>query len=152
MVVNAQLTKSQFIRLSILYHIQRKQFYFFALTAAAVTGYSMYSKTYVLLAVVWIPFLMYLGIGIFGAYREGSNENNPVYLPTRYEFSDTGIMISNEENEGKLNWDQLVNWQVIAKTYVLTLKNGQILAFPQNALSSMESPRLKSLLNKHIKV
>jgi len=151
MVIKFQLKKEQFIRLSILYHIQRKQFYFYAFTAAIITAFAIISKNLVLLAVVWIPFLIYLGIGIFGAIRDGSNKDNPVFLPTTYKFTDKGVSISTAIGESDLGWNLFSGWQVIAKNYVLKLKNGSILAIPQNAISSTQAPKFKVLLDKHLK-
>lgn len=151
MIIEAQLTRDQFIRLAILYHLQRKQFYFFALTAAVVTAFALFAAQPVLLVVVWVPFLMYVGVGVFGAYKEGNDENNPVFKPTRYKFTDAGVAIGNPDHDSQLVWEHFSGWSMIAKMYVLKLKNGQILAIPQEAVSSTQSPKFRALLNTHLK-
>ena len=150
MTIETQLTKSQFTRLAILYHIQRKQFYFFALTAAVVSVVAVVQQYYPLLAVVWLPFILYLGIGIFSAYRDAAKDDNPAFLPTTYKFNDTGVFISTEQGRSNLKWNQFAGWSTIAGIYVLTLKQGSMLAIPQGAVKTTQVAKFKALLNKHI--
>ena len=151
MIIEAQLTREQFVRLAILFHFQRKQFYFFAITAAVVTAYAMIQAVPALLAVVWLPFLFSIGIGIFGAYKEARDPNNPVFKPTRYKFTASGVAVGNPDHDSQLSWDHFSGWNVIASMYVLKLKNGQILAVPQSSVSSTQAPKLRALLDAHLK-
>lgn len=151
MTIDVQLTRSQIIRLAILYHIQRKQFYFYAITAAVISAVAIFQQIYPLLVVVWLPFLLYLIVGIYGAYRDGSKVDNPALLPTTYKFSDTGVTISNKQGSSQLSWNQLAGWSIIAGTYVITLKQGSMLAIPQSALTTTQVAKFKGMLNKHLK-
>lgn len=151
MNIEATLTPDQFVRLSILQHFQRRQFYFFALTAAAVTAYTIFSGVYIMLAVVWIPFGLYVGIGIYGAYKESRDVNNPVFRPTTYKFTAAGVAISSAVHNSQLSWEHFSGWGMVANIYVLKLKNGQILAIPQAAVSASQAPKFRALLNTHLK-
>ena len=150
MTVEAQLTKSQFARLAILYHIQRKQFYFYALTAAVVSVVAVVQQYWPLLIVVWLPFIFYVGIGVFGAYRDGANKDNPAFLQTTYKFSDTGVFVSTSQGRSNLKWNQFSGWSSIAGVYVLTLKEGAMLAIPQSAVKSTQIAKFNAMLDKHI--
>ncbi len=151
MTIDVQLTQSQITRLAILYHIQRKQFYFYAVTAAVISAVAIIQQIYPLLVVVWLPFLLYLGVGIAGAYRDGSKADNPALLPTTYKFTDAGVSISTSQGNSQLSWNQLSGWSVIAGTYVITLKQGSILAIPQSAVKTTQVAKFKGMLNKHLK-
>jgi Ca2+/Na+ antiporter len=151
MNLEAELTRDQFTRIAILHHIQRRQFYFYALTAALVTVFAITQTMYILLLVAWVPFVVYLAIGIYGAYKESGDEKNMAFLKTRYKFSDTGIIIDTANGQGQLKWEQVGRWKIIADCYVLQLKNGPILAIPETAVNVQQTPKFKAILNKHIK-
>jgi hypothetical protein len=151
MTIEAKLSKSQFIRLTILHHIQRKQFYFYALTAALVTVAAIVMAYYALLVVVWLPFFLYLAIGIIDAYRAGNDEFNPALHPTTYKFSDKGIKVTNGQDSSHISWNQISTWSTLARIYVLTLKSGPILAIPQTAVATPQTAKFRAILNKHIK-
>jgi hypothetical protein len=151
MTLEAKLARSQFIRLAILHHIQRRQFYFYALTAALVTVAAVVLEYYALLVVVWLPFLLYLGIGVVGAYRAGNDETNPALQPTTYRFTDKGIKVTSGQESSELSWNQFATWSIVARTYVLTLQNGSMLAIPQSAVAAPQVAKFRTILNKHIK-
>ncbi|GAB4431347.1 MAG: hypothetical protein Kow0031_12470 [Anaerolineae bacterium] len=151
MTIDVQLTKSQFTRLAILYHIQRKQFYFYAITAAVISAVAFIQQIYPLLVAVWLPFLMYLAIGIGGAYRDGNKADNPALQPTSYKFTEAGVTVSTAQGSSQLSWGQLSGWSVIAGTYVITLKQGSMLAIPQSAVKTTQVAKFKAMLNKHLK-
>ena len=151
MTIETQLEKSQFIRLAILYHIQRKSFYIFAITAAIITVFAVTQQLFALLVVVWLPFILYLGVGAFGAYRAGNDPDNPVLQLTTYRFSDKGVDIDSSQGHSQLAWDQFKKWSIVAQIYVLTLNSGAMLAIPQSAISTAQVARFRAILNKHIK-
>jgi hypothetical protein len=151
MIIKSKLGKSQFFRLAILYHIQRKSFYFYAITAAIITVVATTQQLYALLVVAWLPFILYLGVGVFGAYRESNNPNNPVLHLTTYRFDDKGVDIESSTGHSQLAWNQFQKWSIVARIYVLTLRSGQILAIPRSAVSAPQVARFRAVLNKHIK-
>jgi hypothetical protein len=151
MTIKTKLERYQFIRLAILYHIQRRSFYFFSITAAIITVFAVSRELYPLLVVVWLPFLLYLGIGIFGAYRDGNNPQNPALHPTTYHFDHNGVDIDSIMGHSQLAWSQFHKWSIVARIYVLTLNNGQMLAIPQSAIRTTQVARFRAMLNKHIK-
>jgi len=150
MTIEAALSREQFIRLSILRHIQRKNFYFYAAVCAALTGYALLRGPNLLLFAAWVPFILYLVPGILGAYRESANKDNPLFLPTRYEFNQRGVSISSSQGDSQLTWDYFAGWKIMAECYVLVLKAGPMLAIPQATLSSTQVPQFETLLQKYI--
>ena len=151
MIIETQLTKPQLTRLAILHHIQRKQFYFYAITAALITVFAVVQQLFALLVVVWLPFLLYLAIGIYGAYRDAANEAHPAYQPTTYKFTEKGVAVNTTQGSSQLNWDQFSNWSVIANIYVLTLKQGAMLAIPQSSIKTTQVAKFRAMLNNRIK-
>ena len=150
MVFKGQLTRDQFVRISILRHFQRKQFYFYAITCAVVTVFAITQELLILLVLAWLPFLLYIGIGVFGAIRGGSDPNHPVYLLTTYKITDAGVLINNEQTESQLGWDQFAVWKKAIQCYILELKSGVALVIPQAAVPINQKPKFETLLNRHI--
>ena len=150
MTINVALTKNQYIRLAILRHIQRKHFYFYAILCAAFSAYAFIQGPQMLLLVAWVPFLLYLGVGIFDAVREGTNPNNPLLLPTRYTFSKKGVAIKGIQGESELQWSHFNTWKVVANCYVLALATGPILAIPQIAIPTADRSKFEALLSNQI--
>jgi hypothetical protein len=148
--VETTLSKEQFIRLSIWRHIQRRNFYFYAITCAVVSAYALTRGVYILLPVVWIPFILYLAFGIIGAFRDSADENQPYFLPTQYEFTDRGVSVRTKQGSSELTWDKFTGWNKIAQCYVLVLTGGPILAIPQSAVPTSQIVKLESLLRNHI--
>ncbi len=150
MVIKTSLSQGEFIRLSIFQHIQRKPFYFFALLCAALTAVALVTGPRILLAGAWIPFGLYLLLGIVNAILDSYNKENPYALPTRYEFTKKGVTISTEQDKDQLKWQDFSEWKVISKCYVLTITGGSIMAIPQKALTVVQRPQFEILLNKYI--
>jgi len=151
MTIEAALSKEQLTRLSILRHIQRRTFYFYALTCAVLTGYSLVFGPRILLLVAWVPFILYVAAGIFGALQGSRDENHPALLPTQYKFDKTGVVLSNSQGQSVLGWEHFADWKVIAACYTLTLKGGSILAIPRSDIPLAEVAKFEGLLDKHIK-
>lgn len=150
MKVETTLSKEQFIRLAIWRHIQRRNFYFYAFTCAAVSAYALTRGVYILLPVVWIPFILYLALGIIGAFRDSADKNQPYFLPTQYEFTDQGVSVSTKQGRSELAWDKFTGWKKIAQCYILILTAGPILAIPESAVPTTQVVKLESLLRNHI--
>jgi len=145
-----KLSKEQFIRLSIWRHIQRKSFYFYAVTCAAGVAYAITKGATVLLSVVWIPFAFYLATGVFAAFWQSRDQNQPYFLPTHYEFSGQGVAVKTKQGSSQLEWDKFAGWKKIAKCYVLVLTAGPILAIPQAAVPVTQTTKFETLLRSHI--
>jgi len=150
MVIKANLSREQFIRLSILRHFQRIHFYIFALAAAGLTAWALLRGPLIFLLAGWAPFLVYILIGVIGAIKDGRNEAHPVFLPTRYEFTEKGISISNKEGTSQLEWEHFNGWKMMVKCYVLSLSGGAILAIPQVSVPINQIAKFETLLRKHI--
>ena len=150
MVIEAGLTRDQFVRLSVLRHFQRIHFYIFAMAAAGLTAWALLRGPLVFLLVGWVPFLVYVLVGVMTAIKDGNNKDNPVFLSTRYEFSKKGVSISNTQGTSQLAWQDFLGWKVMVKCYVLTLTSGAILAIPQNAVPANQKAKFENLLFKHI--
>ncbi|MGB0385375.1 MAG: YcxB family protein [Ardenticatenaceae bacterium] len=151
-VFESVLPKKQFIRLSILRHIQRTTFYFYALTCALVTAY-VYAAgaSPIFLLVVWLSFLLYILLGVINAYQASRVEDAPYFLPTRYEFSPRGVQVKTSQAKSKLEWKEFSEWKKIIGCYVLILVSGAYLAIPQSAVPEMQSKQFEQLLKQYIK-
>ncbi len=149
MVIKTSLTKDQFIRVTLLRHVQRKLFYFYAFTCAGATAFAIVYGTYLYL-ILWIPFIIYILAGVIGAFRAGADKDQPAYLPTRYEFTEKGVSISTSQGSSQLEWEEFSGWNILAKCYVLVLLAGPILAIPQSAVSITQLTKFEALLKKHI--
>ena len=150
MIIEAILSREQLIRLSILRHIQRSPFYFYAVTCAALTAYGLIFGPTILLLAGWAPFLLYMAIGIFGAIKAGGDANHPALLETRYELDKSGVMVTNSAGKSVLGWEHFSDWKIIAKCYILTLSSGDVLAIPQTAVSSAQVAKFEGWLEKYI--
>ena len=150
MVIETTLSREQFIRLSIWRHIQRKTFYFWALTCAALTAFAILRGPQVLLVAAWLPFLLYLLLGIVTAFKQVTDKTSPLFLPTRYEFTDKGVAVSSQQGNSQLKWSHFAAWKVIAGCYVLVLAAGPIVAIPKSAVPVTQMSRFEGLLKKHV--
>ncbi len=83
MVITAQLTRNQVIRIALQRHFQRPAFYLNALAFAGFTAWAILQGPLYLMFVGWLPMLMYALVGVFGAFRAGSGDQ-PHLQPTRY--------------------------------------------------------------------
>lgn len=150
MTVETTLTRDLFIRLSILRHIQRKTFYFWAIVCAVLTAFALVQGPMLLLYAAWLPFGLYLAAGIFLAVQGSMNQNQPHFLPTRYEFNSSGVSVSTEQGHSQLGWEHFSGWKKMAHCYVLFLTTGPILAIPQKAVAPTQTGKFEGLLNKHL--
>ncbi len=150
MKIEATLTKDLFFRLSLLRHFQRIHFYFWAITAAGLTAFAFVQGPLILLLVAWTPFVLYVLLGVITAMRNSNNEEHPIFLTTKYEFSKKGVFMSSTQGQSQLNWDQFASWKTIADCFVLVLTSGAIMAIPRNDVPGMQQVKLEELLNKHI--
>ena len=150
MVIETSLTRDQFIRLSILRHFQRIHFYVFALTAAGLTAWGLLRGPLIFILVGWIPFFVYIIVGVITAVKDGRDEDNPIFSSTRYEFTKKGVSINSKAGNSNLAWQDFIGWKMMTKCYVLTLSSGAILAIPQTAVPINQIAKFESLLNRNI--
>jgi hypothetical protein len=150
MVVNAKLSKRSFIRLAILRSLQRPTFYFFAVLCAVITTYAIVQGSYRILLAGWVPFAVYILIGVIGAVRAGNAPNNPVLAPTRYTFTEEGIKVRSGKEEGEIRWNQVRMVQRLLDCYVMTLVTGQIVVFPRSAVPAAQSGAFEAMLRERV--
>lgn len=147
----SSLTKSQFIRLSILRHIQRNTFYFYAFTCAVVTAYVLIQdESRIFLLIVWLPFLLYILLGLINAFQLSSDKDTPYLLPTKYEFSVEGVKLRNRKGKSQLEWSDFATWKKMVGCYVLILQNGAIIPIPESALASSSAKQFEQLLTQYL--
>jgi len=149
--IETTLSRDQFIRLAVLRHIQRKTFYFYAAIGAAVTAFTIVrGGEPILFVLAWVPFLFYMLPGILGPYRQSQDMNQPLFQPTRYEFSKQGVTIKSSDNESELEWSQFSEWKTVTQCYVLYLTAGPLLAIPQADVPVTQRVKFEDLLERHI--
>ncbi len=150
MIIKSRLTKEQFTRLSIWRHIQRKTFYFYALTCAALTAIAYTQGIFIWALVGWLPFSLYVLIGFINASRDGADPNQPLFLPTSYEFKSKGLTVKTAQGSSELDWSSFSHWQIMTKCYILVLKNDAVLAIPQTSIPLQQRAKFEGLLHKYI--
>lgn len=150
MVIEARLSKNQFVKLAITRHLQRTTFYFYALTVSAVTAYVILGGDFILLLVAWLPFMLYIILGVMNAFRSGADESLPIFLPTRYTFGEQGVEVSSSAGQSTVEWSQFSVWKRLARCYVLVLVSGQIIAIPEAAVANQHVKQFETLLRTHI--
>ncbi len=148
MTIKATLSKDQFVRLSILRHIQRKMFYFYVATGAALSAYGFVYGPSLLVWVAWIPFLFYLAPAIIGAYQ--TDPDHPLFQPTTYRIDKAGLGIETPDKDSLVEWEYFKSWRVITQCYVLFLEAGPVIAIPQNAVRPTQRAKFEMLLDKYI--
>lgn len=150
MVIDARLSRRQFIRLAILRHLQRPGFYLFAGICAFLSAYALLQGVPLVLLAGWAPFLLYIALGVLGALRAGRNPRNPSLAQTRYAFTDEGIAVRALRQESHIPWAQVWSWRVLLNCYVVTLAGGFILVIPQEAVPPHQRAAFEALLRERI--
>ena len=153
MVIEATLPRETSIKLSLLLFFYNKGLYIYLLACALVTAFAIYSSNYGLLFVAWLPYGVYVVLGVSNAFRRNPAGKEPAHrLPTRYTFSDTEIITKTAQGEGRLKWTDFAKWQILAKSYVLFHSKGFILAIPQTAVPPEQTAAFEALLRDKIKM
>lgn len=150
MVIETQLSRTQFTQLALLRHFQRPMFYVAALSCTLLTTVAIVQSQPLLLLVAWPPFLLYILIGVASTLRACRQPDFPVFLPTRYDFGPTGIAISTPRDQSQIVWADVTGWRVLANCYVLSLADGSILAIPQTAIAKHRTDAFEQLLREQI--
>lgn len=146
MVINAQLTRNQVIRIALQRHFQRPAFYINALAFAGFTAWAILQGPLYLMLVGWLPMLMYGLVGVFSAFRAGSGDQ-PHLQPTRYSFTARGVAISNAQGkQSDLGWEHFTRWDKIFDCYVLSLGTGPVLAIPESDVPRQQVSEFEELL------
>lgn len=146
----ASLSRQQFIRLAVLRHFQRLNFYLYASLCAMLSAYALLQGAYLVLLAAWVPFLCYIGFGVFGAWRASTARHAPIFLRTRYVFGPQGVELSTRQGRSQLGWEQFAGWRQLIGCYVLMLKGGSILAIPQDAVPKRQVAAFEQLLSEQI--
>jgi hypothetical protein len=132
MTIKARLNKDQLFRLAVLRHIEKPTFFFNAFTSAGLIAYAIWQDIYVIMFVAWMPFVLYIALGVFEAFRASRDRNNPLLLPTTYEFTEEGISITTNVGKGHLEWEYIGKVKVVLDCYVFYMTNGQMVAIPRS--------------------
>lgn len=128
------LSRDQFIKLALVRHFSRGNFYFLAATCSLFTAYAIYQDAWLLLVAVWPPFVLYIGYGIASVLRASRDPASPLFLPTHYEITDAGITVETEQGRSEIAWNEVTMFRVMVGCYVLYLESGLVLAIPQKAV------------------
>lgn len=150
MVIESRLTRQQFVRLAVLRHFQRAQFYVFASLAAGLTAFGIVLGRAILVPAGWVPFLVYILAGIVGAVRDGRAKDAPYFLPTRYDLTAGGVDVATSRGRSHLDWSRFEGFRKMVGCYVLILGGGAILAIPEEAVPRGQAGRLEELIRRHL--
>ncbi|WP_129631252.1 YcxB family protein [Candidatus Oscillochloris fontis] len=152
-VIEAHLQPGHFFRVSLLRHIQRTSFYFYALTAAGLSAlaYTM-TVSYLVLLVAWIPFVIYLVLGLVNAIVGSRRADQPYFLPTRYEFGDHALKLRTIQGASEVAWDDFREWRKVVGCYVLYLNAGAVIAIPLEDVTKGRESAIEGFLKQKIPV
>jgi hypothetical protein len=150
-VVEARLRPAQFFQLSLLRHFQRPSFYFYSITAAALTALSYTTPiSLLILLVAWVPFITYMLLGLVNAYAGSRNPEQPYFLATRYEFASDALKLTTSQGSSKISWNQFKEWRKVVGCYVLVLQSGAIMAIPLSDVPRGREPAIEDFLKQKI--
>jgi hypothetical protein len=150
MTIESTLSKEAYIKLSTALHFNQLYFHVFLVVAGLVTAYALTTGNYPLAIIAWIPTVSHVGLGLFTIYRTASNQENPHFLPTRYKFDETGVMVGTSKGQAKLKWADIVRWGKIADCYVLFLEEGSLFAIPRKAILHHHVAQFEQMLQEKI--
>jgi hypothetical protein len=152
MIFESALTQQEFLRHALTRHFRRPAFYLFAFVAAILTTYGFVTPDAPVLVYLaaWLPLLIY-GVGGWVALtRRAKDASLPVYLPTRYEFTKSGLELSSRQGRSKFAWGDFRAWRKVVGVYELALTNGQLLVISGRAVPPRQAGALEELLKKQI--
>jgi membrane protein implicated in regulation of membrane protease activity len=151
MVIEATLPRETSIKLSLLLFFNNKGLYIYLLACGLVTAFAIYSHNYGLLFLAWIPYAVYVVLGLSNAFRKNpADKESSHQQPTRYTFTNTEVVAKTAQGEGALKWTDFTKWEILAKSYVLFHADGFILAIPQAAVPPDKVADFESLLRDKI--
>lgn len=145
-VIETQVPKNTFLRLSLLMFFQNKMLYVYLVACAIVTFIALSQANYGLLIVAWFPYVMYVVLGIVNAMR-GAQKEYPV---TRYTFDDKAVLVENSLGKDTFSWVDFKSWRNMLGCYILLHNNGFMLAIPHTSVGPGQMPILESLLRDNI--
>lgn len=152
MIFESTMTRQEFLRHALTRHFRRPAFYLFVFVAAVMTTYGFVTPdapTLVYLA-AWLPLLIYAVGGWVTLSRRAGDEKLPIYLPTRYEFTKSGIEMSSRQGRSKFAWADFRGWRKVVGVYELALTNGQLLVISGRAVPPRQVGAFEELLRKQI--
>ena len=152
MIIESALLPQEFVRHALTRHFRRPAFYLYSFVCAVLTTYAFLQDDplMLLLAAAWIPLLVYAIGGWVQISRRSRDANLPLYLPTRYEFTKSGIELSSRQGRTKFAWGDFRAWRKVVGVYELSLTNGQLLVFTGRAVPHRQTGALEELLTRQI--
>ncbi len=152
-VIQAHLQPFHFFRISLLRHIQRSSFYFYAITAGALSAlaYTMTVSPLVLF-VAWVPFATYLILGFINAYVGSRRKDEPYFLPTRYEFGEHALKLRTSQGASEVAWSDFREWRKVVGCYLFYLQSGSVIAIPLEDVTKGREPAVEDFLKQKIPV
>jgi hypothetical protein len=152
MIFESTLTRREFLRHALTRHFRRPTFYLFVFVAAVMTTYGFVTPGVPMLLyfATWLPLLIYAVGGWIALSRRSRDESLPIYLPTRYEFSKSGLELSSRQGRSKFTWGDFRAWSKVMGVYELALTNGQLLVIAARAVPPRQVGAFEELLRKQI--
>lgn len=153
MIIESTLTRREFVRHALTRHFRRPAFYLYAFVCAVLTAYAFFQESplTLLLLAAWLPLLVYAVGGWVTITRKGRDESLPLYLPTRYEFSKSGVELSSRQGRSTFAWGDIRAWRKVVGLYELSLTNGQLLVLSERAVPPRQVGAFEQLLSQQIK-
>jgi hypothetical protein len=153
MIIESTLTRQEFVRHALTRHFRRPTFYLYTFVCAVLTAYAFLQEEplTLLLVAAWLPLLVYSVGGWIRITRQGRDTSLPLYLPTRYEFSKSGLELSSRQGRSRFAWDDIRAWRKVVGVYELSLTNGQLLVLSERAVPPRQLRAFEELLSRQIR-
>lgn len=153
MIIESTLTRQEFVRHALTRHFRRPTFYLYSFVCAVLTAYAFLQDDplALLLIAAWLPLIVYSIGGWIRITRQGRDESLPLYLPTRYEFSKSGLELSSRQGRSKIPWEEIRAWRKMVGVYEISLTNGQLLVLSERAVPPRQRKAFEQMLSKQIK-
>ncbi|RME76402.1 MAG: YcxB family protein [Chloroflexi bacterium] len=149
MHIKTTLSKSTAVKLSLWLFFQNKGLYLYLLACAVITAYALYRDNYGLLMVAWIPYLFYVGLGIYSAFRHAGPRGADSEA-VEYVVGEKGLVVQSAGQKKHFDWQEFGGWKRLAGTYVLFHRDGFMLAIPQADIPAGQTIPLETTLRRYI--
>ena len=154
MIIESTMTKKDFTRLNIALIFDRMSTriclaVLFLLVIVAL--FNLYLAKDYLLIIVWLGIVIFL-VGYYWTKMSryvNSKENVKFYLQRRFEFKDSGVLITTSFAKEEANWGSFVKWRFIAGQYVIYASSNNFYAI--NADDVKDKQGFENMLQEKVK-
>lgn len=150
MIIESQLTRSNYMKICGLLVLRTWYFYVFLLFAAFIFWMGREETFYLVLAFIYLIFLIFvISLSILRAGLSSQNRN--FFLPIKYVFTDEIVTITSPISTETIKWQAFIKWKRVSKYYLLYVSKNSFLCIAQPSIQKQDVPVFESLLANNIK-